>query len=100
MSGNSGGDVDCWLDSNGGLIFGSDREITLDSPVTDIHDGGSTTYYVNQNENCTTEQALDVTAGTYVITLRTDAGVNVGIWNAALIVEWLPFDGLGNDPMD
>lgn len=94
---NDGAPVDyynCKLTVNGIAVPGSERWAHLHMP-------DSQTEVVNGSEDCTTEGAKAVGAGTHTVAFRVDSldtAASSVLVEASVWVIWVPFDGNGNSP--
>ena len=80
----------CRLTIEGTLVVGSNRD-------SKVHDAGGD-HTDNSEENCSTDAAEVVRAGTYTVALTMVGRDTVQFGEAAVWVIWVPFDGTGAVP--
>ena len=83
-------DYGCVLQVNGTDVLGSYREELVSWP--------GSPHTLNMEDDCATDGAKTVNAGTYTVTLETSKRNTVMFGDGALWALYVPFDGAGNMP--
>lgn len=81
----SSGFVHCWIEIGGAELFSTERSMELD---------GAT----NGEEDCSTNGLQPVAKGTYVVELIGDVPNGIRFDEAAMSVQFIPFNAIGKKP--